>query len=489
MKKKPTTFSFQTKIAVLAGAITGAIVLAASVYLWKLTYQFNLESLDRDIHYIAQRNMMRMVGRSHWERLEESLSFLSSSADDSLYYFLWVETRGRKEFSSSGWPSGLDPSAHFADWRERRESVSMPAPPLKNQPMSKSNPALDIIRKYVYDEYIGNRKFRVGVFDNFYTSLAIAVDIGSFEERMNQLKRSYFLVAPFALLLAVTGAWFVARRSLRPVESLTLAVESVTEKGLDQRIDEVGHEKEFLRLIHMFNEMMARLEKAFHQARRFSADASHELKTPLARLQMELEDALKKSSPESKEQASYSSLLDELSRLKSIVEKLTLLSSSDQGKLTLALEEDDLGELMARVAEDWEAMAGAHRIEVSVEKSVHARVDMLLLEQTLHNLMSNALKYGSADGLLRLSLSVDGAVASLRVWNQGSPIGESDRGKIFDRFYRANSSGGDRSGGGLGLSLAREIARAHNGDVVLERSDGEWTVFRLEIPLVFSEAV
>jgi signal transduction histidine kinase len=266
-------------------------------------------------------------------------------------------------------------------------------------------------------------------------------------------------------------------------------VEKVTEKGLDQRIDEVGYEKEFLRLVHMFNEMMARLEKAFYQARRFSADASHELKTPIARLQMELEDALKKSAPESKDQVSYSSLLDELSRLRSIVEKLTLLSSSDKGKLPLALEEVDLGELMARAAEDWEAMAGVRRIEVSVEKSVRIEVDTLLLEQALHNLMSNALKYGAADGLLRLSLSVESTVASLRVWNQGSPIHEADKDKIFDRFFRANSSGGDRSGGGLGLSLAREIARAHNGDVVLERSDGQWTVFRLEIPLAQSETV
>ncbi len=489
MKEMAVTFSFQTKIAVLAGAITGAIVLAASVFLWKLTYQFNLESLDRDIHYIAQRNMMRLVGRSHWERLEESLSFLSSSADDSLYYFLWVETRGRKEFASLDWPTGLDPSSHFADWRERRESVSMPAPPLKNQPMSESNPALEIINTHIYNEYVENRKFRIGVFDNFYTNMAVAVDIDLFEERMNQLKRSYFLVVPFALLLAVSGAWFVARRSIRPVESLTLAVESVTEKGLDQRIDEVGHEKEFLRLVQMFNEMMARLEKAFYQARRFSADASHELKTPIARLQMELEDALKKSAPESKDQESYSSLLDELSRLRSIVEKLTLLSSSDKGKLPLALEEVDLGELMARVAEDWEAMAGVHRIEVSVGKSVRLEVDTLLLEQALHNLMSNALKYGSTDGSLRLSLSVERTVASIRVWNQGRAIHESDQDKIFDRFYRANSSGGDRSGGGLGLSLTREIARAHNGDVILERSDGEWTVFRLEIPLAQSETV
>ncbi len=479
-------FSFRTKIAVLAGAIAGSIVLVASVFLWNVTYSFNLEGLDRDIRNIARANMDRVVGRPHWERLEESLSFVSGNDTGALRYYLWVETRGRLDFASSDWPDGLDPTSHFVDWRNRREATEFPLQPKRNQRISADNPPLKILGSYMYNEYIDGRELRIGVFDNFYSNLAIAVDIGSFDERLAQLKRNYYLVVPMALVLAVSGAWIVAWRSLRPVESLTMAVQSVTEQGLDQRIDEVGHEKEFLRLVSMFNEMMTRLEKAFLQARRFSADASHELKTPLARLQMELEDALKKSAPDSKEQASYSSLLDELSRLIGIVEKLTLLSASDQEKLPLMPEEIDVRELTVRVAEDWEAMAGEDRIEIVVDEDARIRVDALLVEQALHNLMSNALKYGSETGRLRLSVGVEADRVAIRVWNEGDRIPESMRDSIFDRFYRANLPDTGKRGVGLGLSLAREIARAHQGDAVLERSDGDWTVFRLELLLASS---
>lgn len=476
-------FSFRTKVAILAGVITGVIVLIASLLLWKLTYHYNLEGIDRDVRNIAQANMQRSVGRAHWLRLDESMAFVAGNESNSPGFFIWVESRGRREYVSPGWPIGVNPLSNFADWSVRRKARVPPQEPVKNLPISDENPALPLVESYVYDQYVDGKKWRIAIFDNFYTNLAIAVDVDLFETRMNRLKRSYYLVAPGALLLAISGAWFVARRSLQPVESLTRAVEHVTAKGLDERIEEVGHEKEFHSLVAMFNDMMARLEKSFHQARRFSADASHELKTPLARLQMRLEEALKSSHPDSAEQETYSNLLDDLSRLNGIVDKLTLLSSSDQGRLQLVLEKVNLRELLERVAEDWKAMAGDERVEVAFERDVFVEADSLLLEQALQNLTSNTLKYGSSGGKLRLSLAGDSGSAFVRVWNQGDAIGEEERDKIFDRFYRANPSRGAHSGGGLGLSLSREIARAHGGEIALERSDGDWTVFRLEIPL------
>ena len=144
---------------------------------------------------------------------------------------------------------------------------------------------------------------------------------------------------------------------------------------MDQRIEGASYEIEFQRLIRMYNEMMARLEKAFYQATRFSADASHELKTPLARLQAELEEALKNAPHESKDQQVYSSLLDEIGRLKGITEKLLLLSTSDTGKLKLTLDSVNLSEVLKNVVEDCEARAEDRAIDTSIPENVFVEAD------------------------------------------------------------------------------------------------------------------
>lgn len=258
-------FSFRTKIAILAGVITGVIVLAASLLLWKLTYHFNLEGIDRDVRNIAHANMQRAVGKAHWQRLDESLAFVAGNDSNSVRYLIWVESRGRMDYVSSGWPEETNPFSSIPDWKVSKKESELLKEPLKNVPISGENPALPIVDSYIYNKYVVGKNWRIAIFNNYYTNLAIAVDVDSFEVRMNRLKRSYYLVAPGALILAISGAWFVARRSLRPVELLTRAVDRVTARGLGERIEEVGHEKEFHRLVSIFNDMMGRLEKSFHK--------------------------------------------------------------------------------------------------------------------------------------------------------------------------------------------------------------------------------
>ena len=134
MKTGASRISFRLKIAMLAGLITGGIVLGAGILLWKLTYQFSLHGLDQNIWNLGVRNLQRQVGASHWERLEESLSFVSG--EETLpQYALWAETRGRLVYSSSNWPEGLYPSKYARPWDERSPEQA-PQAPERRAPLS-----------------------------------------------------------------------------------------------------------------------------------------------------------------------------------------------------------------------------------------------------------------------------------------------------------------------------------------------------------------
>lgn len=475
------SISFRTKIAILAGLITGVIVLAACLVLWNLTYRFHLDGLDRDMLRIAQENMQRVYGRSHWERLDESLGFEAKGEQGALRYRIWMQLRGRYGYVSKDWPEGMDPVQQFEVWDALQDTVDAPVLPIKSEPISSENPALQVIAMSYRDEYVGEARWRLGMFDNYYGSLAIAVDIDSFDARMDGLRRRYYVVAPLALLFAFWGAWFVASRSLKPVKDLTRAVEGLSVQGLEQRLEEVSQEREFRRLVRMYNQMLERMEVSFAQARRFSADASHELKTPLARLQMELAAALEEAPTGSREQVAYSNILDEVGRLNGIVEKLTLLSLSDAGRLELSQDEFELSEVLENVVEDCNAWAGKGRIRLRAASEVTVRADAVLLEQAIQNLCSNALKYGRDEGAVEISLGrTSSGRARIEVANEGEAIPREEWERVFDRFYRRAAARSLPTGGaGLGLGLTREIIRAHGGELRLRRSDGELTVFEV----------
>jgi two-component system heavy metal sensor histidine kinase CusS len=285
------------------------------------------------------------------------------------------------------------------------------------------------------------------------------------------------------LLLAGLSAWFLAQRALRPVAALARTAERVTARGLDQRIPAMPRDQEFNRLILVFNEMLDRLEKSFRQATRFSADASHELKTPLARLQVELEEALERAPAGSHQQEVYTSLLEEISRLKAIVQKLLLLSLADAGRFQLHGQPVNLTRMMENVIEDCQAQAPDLRVERNLAPDVQVTADADLLEQALHNLASNAVKYNQPMGHISFELAEDGDRALVRVANTGPGIPPADCDRVFERFYRADKSRGSGvEGVGLGLNLCREIFRAHAGDLELESPGKPLTVFVAWLP-------
>ncbi len=475
--------SFRLRLAFLVGATTAALLLTVGFFAWRLTTRFYIDRVDRELRQIAKTNLERIGDASHWERVDDALVFVSG-ADHRPTYVLSVRNYDREEYRSPSWPTEIHPERFpVPETYEGGLRFTRLPPPPRREEISPRNPALPSKEPYFLTQEANGSTWRVGIMGNPYTTLVLAVNLDEFDADLQRLRRTYLTALPLVLLLLGGWAWFLATRALRPVLVLTQAAERMTAKGLDQRIAEPTRDVEFHRLVTVFNEMMDRLEQAFHQARRFSADASHELRTPLALLQAEIEQAMHTAPNGSPEQQTYTSLLEEIHHLKAILEKLLLLSLADSGRLALQCVPSDLSQMIANVAEDCQAQSASIRVETDIETGIQFNADPTLLEQALQNLASNAVKYNQAsDGVVRFELRSTQNQIVVRISNTGQPISEEDRKHIFERFYRADPSRNRAKGLGLGLSLSREIVRAHKGELVIEPAVSKWTVFCATLP-------
>ncbi len=328
------------------------------------------------------------------------------------------------------------------------------------------------------------KEWRIGIMGNPEVTMVLGINLDRYNAEMGRVRTAFLLALPAALLLIAAGGWFLAQRALRPVARLTRTAEGITARGLDQRIPPSDDDVEFVRLIGVFNEMLDRLEKSFQQAVRFSADAAHELKTPLTILQGELEQALQTCPPGSPQQQSYNKLLEEVQRLKSIMRKLLLLSLADSGQLKLTFEPLDLSSILESVYEDTQILAPQLSVQRDIASGVWVNADRDLLRQVVQNLTGNAIKYNRKGGTIHFRLRSDGQAVRLSIANTGKGIPATERERIFDRFYRADPSRNRKvEGVGLGLSLAREIARAHHGDLQLDDTRDGIVAFTLTLPV------
>ncbi len=325
--------------------------------------------------------------------------------------------------------------------------------------------------------------WRVGIMGNRFVTMMVAMNLDSLRAETRQFREIFAIGTAAGLLVLACGSWWMASRVMRPVSVISRTASGITAGDLSTRIPEMQTDADLAELVTVINGMLDRIERGYRQAVRFSADAAHELQTPLTVLQGELDQAVQASELGSEEQQRYGLLLEEVRRLKSITQKLLLLARADAGGLKLMAASFDLRELVRSGAEDAEALAPAMIIETEAPTPVLVNGDRELLEQVVTNLITNAVKYNLPKGTLRLILGRHGDQVRLSVSNTGDAIPAADRDLIFERFHRVDKVRNREAGGtGLGLSLAREIARAHGGDLVLEPDHKGWTIFTLTLP-------
>ncbi len=301
-------------------------------------------------------------------------------------------------------------------------------------------------------------------------------------EMQADLQRALQVLVPLALALTALGAWLLASLTMRPVNRLRTAMQGVTRRALDQRLTSAGEDREFQDLIAAYNTMLARLDTSFQQATRFSADAAHELKTPLTILQGRLEQALHRAT-DSAAQAGLTDMLDEVGRLAAITRKLLLLSQADAGQLALHRTAVDLAELLDTLVADAQMLATDQHVSGTVAPGLRTQGDALLLGQLFNNLLSNALRYGRPGGWIAVSGRQQAGGVEVVFANATAPLGAAQRSRFFDRFHRGDTAHNRAvDGHGLGLSLSREIARAHGGELTLQTSADDEVRLRLWLP-------
>ncbi len=293
-------------------------------------------------------------------------------------------------------------------------------------------------------------------------------------------------VFPLGLLLAGGGGWLLAHRALKPVDRMTDAARRISAEHLTERLEETGAQDELDRLAKTLNEMLGRLDTAFSQIRQFSADASHELQTPLTILKGELEVALRSPRNAEEYQRTLKSALEEIDRIAHLVEGLLLLARADAGVLRMDRQPVDLAQLIEEIYGQTKVLADNQTITLRLEhvEPVTIQGDYDRLRRLLLNLVDNGIKYTRPGGRVTLSVQRDGGRASLQVSDTGIGLSGEEQDRIFQRFYRgAEARTHGQSGAGLGLCIARSIAEAHGGRIEVESTTGQGSTFTVLLPL------
>lgn len=306
--------------------------------------------------------------------------------------------------------------------------------------------------------------------------------MGDVEMPLRNLRLGLLLLAPLAVLGSALVAWSLAGRALRPVVAVTALAREIEATRLSRRLPAPQVDDEIGRLVGTFNQMIARLESSFEAMKRFTADASHELRSPLANVKSTVEVALSRSREPDDYRSALASVGEEAERLRRIVEDLLLLARADAGRLPFEKEAVRLDVLGMEVVESSgpRAEEAGVRVEADVTTGVVVAGDERWLRQLVQNLVENAVRYsaprareGSAarpdtpGPLVEVGVHPDGDAALLTVDDEGTGIPVGERERVFERFYRidaARSRAAD-GGAGLGLAICAWIVAEHGGTI------------------------
>jgi heavy metal sensor kinase len=306
------------------------------------------------------------------------------------------------------------------------------------------------------------------------------------ETLLNHLFLQLALGLPLAVVIIAAGGYLLVRRALMPVEQITRAAERITQFNLSERLPVAQTGDELERLSISLNRMITRLDDAFQNSKRFVADASHDLRTPLTILRGELENFAEDARLDLEMRERAASLLEEVVHLGKIVEQLFTLSRLDAGEAQTEWTRFDLTELAKTTAEQMNLLAEDKGIAIAcdVRQPLLVQGNRVRLKQVVVNLLDNAIKYTPAKGAIQLRVHGVNGHAVLEVQDNGIGIPPDALPHVFERFYRVDPArSADSESAGLGLAIVKAICIAHGAEAEAQSAVGRGSCFRVKFPL------
>lgn len=315
----------------------------------------------------------------------------------------------------------------------------------------------------------------------------VAAPMDDFDEALEQFRWVLLLLSPMLVIVAAAGGYWLSRRALRPVDEIARAARDISPRNLSARITVPESRDELWRLSETLNGMLDRIAEAFERITQFTADASHELRTPIALMRTTAEIALRKPRTDAEYRDSLERILKELERTSSVIEQLMLLARADSGFETLDHTRLNLAGPFREACREARIFAEAKQISFCEEISgepIAVEGDSDALRRLFLALLDNAVKYTPLGGQITASLGCKDGFAIAKIQDTGIGIDSTDVNRIFERFYRADKARSHETGGaGLGLSIGRWIADAHGGTIEAESEPGRGSLFRVTLPM------
>jgi heavy metal sensor kinase len=316
----------------------------------------------------------------------------------------------------------------------------------------------------------------------------VAANMQDFDLAIGRFRRVLFYLAPLVLMLASLGGYWMSRRALAPVGEIIHAARCVGVNSLSERLSVPRTSDELERLADTLNDMLARIEASVQRIIRFTADASHELRTPVSVIRTNAEVALRKPRSESEYRDALQQILEQSEEVSRLIEQLLDLARADSGAAALSKVRTDLRDPFGKAARYARILASAKQLQVADRLPVSplwVQGDPAALERLFLILFDNAVKYTPAGGQIDIRLHSKDGQAIAEVQDTGIGIPAEDLDHIFERFYQADPSRSRANGGsGLGLAIGRWIAEIHGGAITVESQPGDGSTFRVSLPLV-----